>query len=109
MSAERKCRQLCRQVHEELELAFGELEDPLLDGLAIFAVDVESGGATLRVGVIVPDDRDPATVRARLDAVKGQLRSGIASAIHRKSTPQIWFALIPAHVVADAPHDAERE
>jgi ribosome-binding factor A len=106
MSDDKKRRQLCRQVHKELELAFGELEDPLLDGLAIFAVDVEAGGATLRVGVIVPDDRDPATVRARLDAAKGQLRSGIAHAIHRKRTPQIWFALIPAHVVS---HDAEHE
>jgi ribosome-binding factor A len=109
MSAERKSRQLCRQVHEELELAFGELDDPLLDGLAIFAVDVEAGGATLRVGVIVPDDRDPSAVRARLDAAKGQLRSEIASAIHRKRTPQLWFALIPARVVADSPHHAEPE
>lgn len=106
--SDRKRRQLCRQVHEELELAFGDLDDPLLDGLAIFAVDVDAGGATLRVGVIVPDDRDPATVRARLDAAKGQLRSGVASAIHRKRTPQIWFALIPACVVA-TPVDAERE
>ena len=109
MSHDRKRRQLCRQVHEELELALGDLEDPLLDGLAIFAVDVEAGGATLRVGIIVPDDRDPATVRARLDAAKGQLRSGVASAIHRKRTPQIWFAVIPARVVADPLHDAERK
>ena len=106
--SDRKRRQLCRQVHEELELAFGELDDPLLDGLAIFAVDVDAGGATLRVGVVVPDDRDPTTVRARLDAAKGQLRSGVASAIHRKRTPQIWFALIPA-CVAETPADAECE
>jgi ribosome-binding factor A len=97
-----KARQLCRQVHEQLELALGELDDPVLDGLSIFAVDVDARGTLLRVGVIVPDDRDPAIVRPRLDAARGQLRAEIAAAIHRKRTPQIWFALIPASVVADS-------
>jgi ribosome-binding factor A len=96
----RKSRQLCRQVHEELELALGELHDAVLDGISIFAVELEGGGTTLRIGVVVPDDRDPMRVRTVLERRRGELRAGIAEAIHRKRTPQLTFALIPAHIVA---------
>ncbi len=96
----RKSRQLCRQVHEELALTLGELRDAALDGLSIFAVELEGGGTTLRVGLIVPDDRDPTIVRTALERRRGELRAGISAAIHRKRTPQLTFALIPAHIVA---------
>jgi ribosome-binding factor A len=96
----RKSRQLCRQVHEELELALAELRDARLDGVSIFAVELEGGGTTLRIGLVVPDDREPAAVRDVLERRRGELRAGVAEAIHRKRTPQLSFALIPARIVA---------
>jgi ribosome-binding factor A len=93
---DRRARQLCRQVREHLELALGELDDPELDGIALLAVEQEPGGRTLRADVLVPAGRDLARVHARLDGVRGWLRSEIAAAIHRKRTPELGFSLIPA-------------
>jgi ribosome-binding factor A len=98
----RRSRQLCRQVHEELELALAELRDTALEGATVFAVELEGGGITLRIGVVAPGDRDPTLVRAALERRRGELRDGIAEAIHRKRTPQLVFVVIPAHIVAGA-------
>lgn len=98
-----KSRQLCRQVHEELALALGELDDEVLDGLVLFAVELESGSTMLRVGLVVPDGRDPSLVRVALERASGSLRAGIAAAICRKRTPQLRFVLIPAEIVAGTP------
>lgn len=94
--ADRRARQLCRQVREQLELALGELDDPELDGIALLAVEQEPGGRTLRADVLVPPGRDLARVQVRLDGVRGWLRSEVAAAIHRKRTPELGFWLIPA-------------
>lgn len=98
-----KSRQLCRQIHEELALALGELENPALDTLVIFAVELEAGGTTLRVGLVTPDDREPALVQAALERASGSLRAGIATAIHRKRTPLLRFVLIPRDVAVGTP------
>jgi ribosome-binding factor A len=95
-----KARQLCRQVHEELALALGELDDDVLDGLAIFAVELEGGSTTLRIGLVVPGDRDALLVHAALERASGSLRAGIAAAIHRKRTPLLRFVLVPAEIAA---------
>lgn len=95
-SIERKVRQLCRQVHERLDLVFaGELDDPTLDGLWVVDVQPEPGGAALLVTVAAPDHAELEPIRASLDAVRGRLRSEVAAAITRKRTPHLRFAVIP--------------
>jgi ribosome-binding factor A len=98
--ADRHARRLCRQVHEEIELALAGLGDPVLDGVSVFAVELEGLGSALRIGLVVPDDRDPSRVREAIERAKGVLREGVAAAIRRKRTPQLTFAVIRAHVVA---------
>ncbi|MFO7562601.1 MAG: hypothetical protein R6X02_08145 [Enhygromyxa sp.] len=99
-STERKIRQLCRQVHERLDLVLaGELDDPTLDGLWVVDVQPEPGGTAMLVTVAAPDDAELEPVRASLDALRGRLRAEVAAAINRKRTPHLRFALIPDRAV----------
>lgn len=91
---DRRARQLCRQVREQLELALGELEDPVLDG--VYVLDVTSvGNGVLRVEIGLDSERPIEAVRERLSAVRGRLRSETAAAISRKRTPMLELVLIP--------------
>ena len=96
ISIERKVRQLCRQVHQRVDLVLaGELDDPTLDGLWVVEVQPEPGGAALLVTVAAPEHAELEPIRASLDAVRGRLRAEVAAAITRKRTPHLRFAVIP--------------
>jgi ribosome-binding factor A len=73
----------------------GELDDPTLEGLWVVEVQPEPGGTALLVTVAAPDHAELAPIRASLDAVRGRLRSEVASAITRKRTPHLRFVVIP--------------
>lgn len=92
---ETKARQLCRQVQRRLELALGELDDPLLQGLWIHAVVPEPGGRALLVQLVDTEAHPIHELLARLDVVRGRLRADVAAAIHRKRTPQLHFMIVP--------------
>ncbi|HLT35894.1 MAG TPA: hypothetical protein VK034_06405 [Enhygromyxa sp.] len=95
-SIERKVRQLCRQIHQRLDLVLiGELDDPTLDGLWVVDVQPEPGGSAVLVTVAAPDGAELEPIRASLDAARGRLRSEVAAAISRKRTPHLRFAVIP--------------
>jgi ribosome-binding factor A len=95
-SIERKIRQLCRQVHQRVDLVLaGELDDPTLDGLWVVEVQPEPGGAALLITLAAPDHAELEPIRASLDAVRGRLRAEVASAITRKRTPHLRFVVIP--------------
>lgn len=91
-----KALRLCRQVREQLDLVLAELGDPTLEGTHVHEVGYVGGTHTIRVDVIAPRGTDPTAINARLDAVRGRLRSEIAAAIHRKRTPMLCFAVLPA-------------
>ena len=96
VSDQRKIRQLCRQVQQQLELALGgDFDDPALTLLWVVDVQPEPGGAALLVTVVAPDDAELEPIRASLDAARGRLRSEVAAAITRKRTPHLRFAVIP--------------
>jgi len=95
-----KTRQLCRQVQQRLEIALGELQDPLLQGLWVESVEPEGGGRTLLVHVVVDDGAALLEVLDRLKAAQGHLRNEIAAAIHRKRTPLLVFMATPATALA---------
>ncbi|MBU1226563.1 MAG: hypothetical protein KJ698_05055, partial [Actinobacteria bacterium] len=101
-----KTQQLCRQVERRLSLVLvGELEDAVLEGLAVVAVTPVAGPSILLVEVALPPGResaDAATVIERLSAASGYLRREIAAAISRKKTPQLTF-----RVVSHEPWDDE--
>ena len=91
-----KTSQLCREVERQLTLVLeGEVEDPLLEGVQVTSVSPLDGTALLKVEVCIPEDHlDVASVvLARLNGAAGWLRREVASAIHRKRTPQLTFSL----------------
>lgn len=81
-------------MQRRLDLALGELDDPLLQGLWVRAVIPEPGGRSLLVEV-VSSGGSVAQVLARLHAARGRLRQDIAAAIHRKRTPDLQFMVVP--------------
>ncbi len=93
-----KSLQLCRQVQRQLDLALGELDDPILQGLWVRQVLAQAGGRSLLVEVAYSGDLPISDLLARLDGVRARLRGEIASAIHRKRTPYLQFMVVPPEV-----------
>lgn len=93
--AERKARQLCRQVQRALNLA--------LAGEALFADEVTPAPdcGRLLVHVALPPGRAVAEVMAQLREAAPQLRSEVAMAIARKRAPQLFFAPVAMEGGAD--------
>jgi ribosome-binding factor A len=104
-----KALRLCRQVREQLDLALAELGDPTLEGTHVHEVGYVGGTHTMRVDVTAPHGADPTAIAARLEAVRGRLRSEIAAAIHRKRTPMLCFAVLPADWLERWRESAEEE
>lgn len=93
---DRKARQLCHQVAETLALIFsGELDDELLHGLEVVAVDPAPNTAQLAVTLrtTAPSENAEA-ILDRLAAVAGRLRSEVAAAITRRRAPKLTFRLV---------------
>ena len=94
MNQIRKTAQLCRQVHERLDLVLaGDLEDPALEGAWVLEVLPESSSSVL-VQIVCPPDVSPADTRAALERAGPYLRSEVAGAIHRKRTPHLKFIVV---------------
>lgn len=93
--AERKARQLCRQVQRALNLA--------LAGEALFVDEVTPAPdcGRLLVHVALPPGRAVAEVMAQLREAAPQLRSEVAMAIARKRAPQLFFAPVAMEGGAD--------
>jgi ribosome-binding factor A len=96
--ARRKQQQLCRQVEERLGLVLaGEVDDPLLQDLWVVDVAPEPGGGRMVVRLArAPGTREvpAAALLPRLDALRPFLRGEIATAIHRKRTPDLVFQIV---------------
>lgn len=96
----RKLHQLCRQVHERVDLVLaGELDDPRLEGLWVADVIPEAGGTAMLVTLVVPDESELAELSELLTRLSGRFRSEVAAAINRKRTPNLRFALLPARAL----------
>jgi ribosome-binding factor A len=105
--AERKTRQLCRQIQRTLNLALADAAGSAdIDGL--FVDDVTSaGGGPLLVHVIVPPDRAVGDALAALRGEAPRLRAEVARAIVRKRAPELAFVpALPGAAEASGDHDA---
>lgn len=96
----RKLDQLSRQVEERLALVLaGEIDDEHVAALTLLGVEPEPGSGNLVVVLALPPGAgadEAMRVTRRLDALRAYLRSEIASAIHRKRTPNLVFRVVPA-------------
>ena len=86
--------QLSNQVRQCLDLV---LEDYILDicpgGCIIHAVEPAPDASRLLV-ILAVAESDIDAVRERLEEEMGELRSEVASAIHRKRTPELQFTVV---------------
>lgn len=93
-----KLEQLCSQVFEVVSSAFAELRDEVLANLTV--VEVRPGPDASRLVVLLTQMGEPQAgtgvddIMVRLERVRGFLRSEVASAIHRKRTPELRFQLV---------------
>jgi ribosome-binding factor A len=87
--AERKNRQLCRQVQRSLNLALAEGDAGVSD---LYVDDVTAdGGGPLVVHIAVPAARAVGDALEALRADAPRLRAEVARAITRKRTPELAF------------------
>ncbi len=95
-----RSRQLAREAERTLWFALEcDCQDPLLQELTLLCVEPEIGSHRLNVmlGAPVgfgPDSCDVAI--ARLNAMKGHLRSEIGRSVRRKRVPDLVFRILPA-------------
>ncbi|AUX22914.1 hypothetical protein SOCEGT47_034300 [Sorangium cellulosum] len=96
--AQRKERQLCRQVQEAVSDALAALRDDVLQD--VWVMDVEPAPDASRLAVIVRGgpSSPPDEVVARLERVAGYVRSEVAAAITRKRAPTLTFQVLPPEV-----------
>ena len=90
--AERKTRQLCRQVQRALNLALAEGGAEVDE---LFADAVTAGGGPLMVHVVVPAGRPVSEALAALRRDAPRLRTEVARAITRKRAPELAFVAVP--------------
>jgi ribosome-binding factor A len=97
----RKALQLCSQVAETLSLVLaGECDDDLLRDLLVDSVVPYPTSvrllATLVPAVSAPADSLPQMAQ-RLEQHRTQLRSAVASAIHRRKAPELIFRILSSN------------
>ena len=97
--ADRKERQLCRQVQEAIGEALSALDDVVLSDVWICSVEPAPDASRLAVLVRAPREADPDGVKERLGRVSGYLRTEVAQAISRKRVPTLVFEVLPPEIV----------
>jgi ribosome-binding factor A len=83
--------QLCRQVLETLTYAVAELDDPLIDELAVASVVPAPSSARVLITLVGNVDADAALARIREHA--DDLREDVAADVNRKRAPELVFRI----------------
>jgi ribosome-binding factor A len=99
--AERKQRQLCRQVQEAVGQALAALDDSILQIAWVMDVEPAPDASRLAVFVRAPAGAPRDEVLSRLEKIAGYLRSEVAGAITRKRAPTLTFRVLPAEEEAE--------
>jgi ribosome-binding factor A len=103
--AGRKLMQLCKQVSQAVSLVLTELDDPVLQNLAVDSVVPAPNASRLLVQVYLStstSDVDCGDVMQRLLAAYGRIRSEVATMIHRRKAPELAFQLMTPHPPDDS-------
>jgi ribosome-binding factor A len=91
--ATRKGRQLCAQVRDALHGALAGSADPVLQGLAVVAVDPAPHSGRLRVQVAAAEG-DRAAAETVVLRAAGFLRGEVAAAVSRRYAPELVFEVV---------------
>lgn len=98
--ADRPSRQgaLCKQIERSLQLALAGCADEAIRELVVLGAEPTAGANRVVVRVALASDVpgvDEPTLRARLDRLRGYLRSQIARDLTRKRVPDLGFDIAP--------------
>ena len=93
--AERKERQLCRQVQEAISEALASLHDDILSEVWVCSVEPAPDASRLAILVRTSKDAPIEIVKERLTKIAGYLRTEVAAAITRKRVPVLTFEVFP--------------
>ena len=86
--------QLCRQVFDALTYALAELDDPMIDELALASVvPAPSSSRVLITLVPTRDDIDPDVALDRVRELADELREEVAAEVNRKRVPELVFRI----------------
>ena len=86
--------QLCRQVFDALSFALAELDDPLIDDLALASVVPAPSSARVLVTLLpTRDDLDRDAALARVHDVAAELRADVAAEVTRRRAPELVFRI----------------
>jgi hypothetical protein len=85
---------LCRQVFDALTYALAELDDPMIDELALASVvPAPSSSRVLITLVPTRDDIDPDVALDRVRELADELREEVAAEVTRKRVPELVFRI----------------
>lgn len=97
--SDHKDRQICRQVYDALGWALADLDDPLLDDLALVAVEPAPDASRVLVSLQSTNPEvDLDAAKERLLEVMGELRAEVAAEITRRRVPELSFQIAAAPV-----------
>lgn len=99
---ERKTRQLCRQIHEQIDLTLSSFDNPQLQTLWVLEVAKTPFSSAMQVTLVAPDEADHDQLHHHIEAAKGRIRCEVAAAIHRKRTPHLRFVILPLRALGRA-------
>lgn len=86
--------QVCRQVFDALTYALAELDDPMIEALALASVTPAPSSSRVLV-TLVPSrsDIDPDAALERLKGSMTSLRAEVAAELTRKRVPELVFRI----------------
>jgi ribosome-binding factor A len=91
--------QVCRQVHDVLSLALAEVDDPVIDQLALISVEPAPGAGRVLVTFAAPASVDPDVALERIRELGPELREEVAAEVHRRRAPELVFRIaLPAPI-----------
>jgi len=94
-SANRKLRQLCKQVAKVIELELAALPcAELFSGTTVLAVTPAPNASRLHVMVAVPNRAMHAEMELALPRYAGRLRAAVATTITRRRAPELVFVVV---------------
>lgn len=91
----RKDLQLCRQVFDALTYALAEIDDPIVDDLALAKVVPAPSASRVQVILVaMRDDIDPDVALASVHEHAEELREEVAAEITRRRVPELVFRVV---------------
>jgi ribosome-binding factor A len=89
----RKDLQLCRQVFDALTYALADVDDPIIDELALASVVPAPTAARVLVILTATRDVDVDQALERLHEFADELREEVAAEISRRRVPELVFRI----------------